>query len=142
MLGHLTEEEYFKIKPSDPVPAVFYGLPKVQNVQLTVKDNHYTLASPSTSIPLRPINSRMGSLTNIVFKYLADLLSPPRSDHKKRNRIFRRRIPVHFYSCRFSLRSHPKQAGLKLHLEGQDKPDQKPNCGADEVCTAQQLLFL
>ena len=68
-LGNLTEKEYFKIKPSDPVPAAFYGLPKVHKVQLTVKDDHYTLASPSTPIPLRPINSSIGSPTYHVSKY-------------------------------------------------------------------------
>ena len=79
--GNLTEKEYFKIKPSDPVPAAFYGLPKVHKVQLTVKDDHYTLASPSTPITLRPINSSIGSPTYHVSKYLANLLGPLRSDH-------------------------------------------------------------
>ena len=79
--GNLTEKEYFKIKPSDPVAAAFYRLPKVHKVQLTVKDHHYTLASPSTPIPLRPINSSIGSPTYHVSKYLANLLSPLRSDH-------------------------------------------------------------
>ena len=74
--GNLTEKEYFKIKPSDPVAAAFYGLPKVHKVQLTVKDDHYTLASLSTPIPLRPINSSIGSPTYHVSKYLANLLSP------------------------------------------------------------------
>ena len=50
-------------------------------VQLTVKDDHYTLVSPSTPIPLRPINSSIGSPTYHVSKYLANLLSPLRSDH-------------------------------------------------------------
>ena len=72
--GNLTEKEYFRIKPSDPVPADFYVLPKVHQVQLTVKDDHYTLASPSTPIPLKPINSSIGSPTYHVSKYLADLL--------------------------------------------------------------------
>ena len=79
--GNLVEKEYFKIKPNDPVPAAFYGLPKVHKVQLTVKDDHYTLASPSTPIPLRPINRSLRSPTYHVSKYLADLLSPLRSDH-------------------------------------------------------------
>ncbi|XP_068691531.1 uncharacterized protein [Montipora foliosa] len=80
--GNLTEKEYFKIKPSDPVPAAaFYGLPKVHKVQLTVKDDHYTLASPSTPIPLRPINSSIGSPTYHVSSIWRILLSPLRSDH-------------------------------------------------------------
>ncbi|XP_068674499.1 uncharacterized protein [Montipora foliosa] len=66
--GNLTEKEYFKMKPSDLVPAAFYGLPKVHKVQLTVKDDHYTLASPSTPIPLKPINSSIGSPTYHVSK--------------------------------------------------------------------------
>ena len=66
----------------------------------------------------------------------------PDSQTRRGNRIFRRRFSVHLYSCRFSLTSHPKQAGVKSHLEGQEKPDQKPNCRADEVRTAHQLLFI
>ena len=42
----------------------------------------------------------------------------------------------------FALKVIQKQAGVKSHLEGQDKPDQKPNCRCDEVLTAQQLLFI
>ena len=79
--GKLTEKEHFKIKPSDPVPAAFHGLPKVHKVQLTEKEDHYTLASPSTPIPLRPINSSIRSPTYHFSKYLADFLSPLCSDH-------------------------------------------------------------
>ena len=61
--GNLTDSEYCKIKPNDPVPAAFYGLPKIHNVQLAAKDDHYTLATPSTLIPLRSINSCIGSPT-------------------------------------------------------------------------------
>ena len=157
--GNLTEKEYFKIQPSDPVPAAFYGLSKVHKVQLKVKDDHYTLSSPSPPIRLRPINISIGSPTYHVSKYLADLVSPLRSDHgyidkasrfrtdsdsqtRRGNGIFRRCIPVYLYSCRCSLKSHPKQAGVESHLERQDKPDRKSNCGADEIRTAQQLLFI
>ena len=66
----------------------------------------------------------------------------PDSQTRRGNRIFRRRFPVHLYCCRFSLTSHTRQAGVISHLEGQDKLDQKPNGRADEVCTAQQLLFI
>ena len=63
------------------MPDAFYGFPKVHKVQLTAKDDHYTLASPSTPIPLRPINSSIGSPTYYVSKYLADLLNPLRSEY-------------------------------------------------------------
>ena len=78
--GNLTESECFKIKPSDPVPPAFYGLPKIHKVQLVAKDGHYTLATPSTPIPLRPINSCIGSPTYHVSRYMADLFSSLRSD--------------------------------------------------------------
>ena len=71
--GKLTEKEYFKIKPNDPV-AAFYGLPKIHKVQLTAKEDHFTLTTPSTPIPLRPINSCIGSPTYYLSKHLADLL--------------------------------------------------------------------
>ena len=64
----------------------------------------------------------------------------PDSQTRRGNRIFRHRIPVDFSTCRFSLTSYPKQAAVKSHLEGQDKPDKKPNYRADEVRTAQQLF--
>ena len=66
----------------------------------------------------------------------------PDSQTRQRNCIFRRRIPVHFDSCRSSLKSHPKQAGVESHLERQDKTDQNSNCRADENRTVQQLLFI
>ena len=66
----------------------------------------------------------------------------PDSQTRRGNCIFRRRIPVHFDSCRSSLKSHPKQAGVESHLERQDKTDQESNCRADENRTVQQLLFI
>ena len=64
------------------------------------------------------------------------------SQTRRGNRIFRRRIHVYLYFCRSSRKSHPKQAGVESHLERQDKPGRKSNCGADEIRTAQQLLFI
>ena len=78
--GNLTGSEYFKIKPNDPVPAAFYGLPKFHKIKLSAKDDHYTVADPSEPIPLRPINSCIGSPTYQVSRYLADLLKPLCSD--------------------------------------------------------------
>ena len=51
----------------------------------------------------------------------------PDSQTRRRNRIFRRRIPVHLFSRRSSLKSHPKQAGVESHHT--HKTDQ--NCRAD-----------
>ena len=118
----------------------------------------------STPIPLRPINRSKYRVPYLPrFQVFGRFAQPPAFRswlHDKelkgirrfskdpgrqtrlRNRILRRRIPVHLYSCRSSLKSHPKQAGVESHLEIQDKTDQKSNCRADEIRTAQQLLFV
>ena len=62
--GNLTESEYFKIKPNDPVPAAFYGLPKVHKIKLSAKDDHYTVADPSEPIPLR-LHKQLHRFTNL-----------------------------------------------------------------------------
>ena len=74
-LGNLSETEYWKLRPSDSTPASFYGLPKIHKVELKQMDNHFTLPeNTETRIPLRPINSCIGTPTYELSKYLASLL--------------------------------------------------------------------
>ena len=71
--GHLSDAEYKKIRPSDSYPAAFYGLPKVHKVSLIEQSDHYTIDA-DTAIPLRPINSSIGSPTYELSKYLTRIL--------------------------------------------------------------------
>ena len=72
---NLTESEYWRLRPFDSSSASFYGLPKIHKVPLIVDQDHFTLreGEPST-VPLRPINSCVGSPTYQLSKYLASLL--------------------------------------------------------------------
>ena len=58
--GNLTRGQYLQMYPSDPLPPLFYGLPKVHK----------------PDIPLRPIVSTIGSVTYDVAKHLASILAP------------------------------------------------------------------
>ena len=70
-----TEPEYWRLRPFDSCPAMFYGLPKVHKVPLVCNDDHFTLDERlSGDIPLRPINSNVDSPTYQLSKYLANLL--------------------------------------------------------------------
>ena len=66
----------WKLRPTDPTAAAFYGLPKIHKVELTPKDDHFILNENVTSIPTRPINSCIGSPIYSVSKYLAKILKP------------------------------------------------------------------
>ena len=57
--GNLDRKTYLKLYPSDPLPPLFYGLPKIHK----------------EGIPLRPIVSSIGSVTYDVSKHIAGLLS-------------------------------------------------------------------
>ena len=72
---NLTEKEYWQLKPFDSSPATFYGLPKVHKVPLVCSGDHFTFDKDiDHQIPLRPINSNIGSPTYQLSKYLAKLL--------------------------------------------------------------------
>ena len=72
---NLTESEYWRLRPFDSSAASFYGLPKIHKVPLIVNQDHFILreGEPAT-VPLRPINSCVGSPTYQLSKYLASLL--------------------------------------------------------------------
>ena len=71
----LTESEYWKLRPSESTPAALYGPPKVHKVNLQPTDDHLTLPQDTViKIPLRPINSCIGSPTYELLKYLASIL--------------------------------------------------------------------
>jgi hypothetical protein len=71
---NLTEKEYWQLKPFYSSPATFYGLPKVHKVPLVCNGDHFTLDKDiDHQIPLRPINSNIGSPTYQLSKYLAKL---------------------------------------------------------------------
>ncbi|CAB4043841.1 Hypothetical predicted protein, partial [Paramuricea clavata] len=74
--GHLSESDYWKLRPFDSTAAAFYGLPKVHKVPLKEDHDHFTIEkkNPPTQIPLRPINSSIGSPTYQVSKHLAGIL--------------------------------------------------------------------
>ena len=67
--GFLTDE-YKKLRPFDSYPAAFYGLPKIHKVPLVEQNDHFTIDA-DTEVPLRPINSSIGSPTYEISKYLA-----------------------------------------------------------------------
>ena len=58
--GNLTRGQYLQLYPSDPLPPLFYGLPKVHK----------------PDVPLRPIVSMVGSVTYDIAKHLAPILAP------------------------------------------------------------------
>ena len=73
--GSLTESEYWKLRPAKLTPAALYGLPKVHKVNLQPTDDHLTLPQDTViKIPLRSINSCIGSPTYKLSKYLASIL--------------------------------------------------------------------
>ena len=76
-LGHLTEVDYWRLRPFDSIAASFYGVPKVHKVSLVEKEDHFTIEEgvPPVKIPLRPTNSCIGSPTYQVSKCLAYLLN-------------------------------------------------------------------
>ena len=55
-----SRRQYLQLYPSDPMPPLFYGLPKVHKAE----------------VPLRPIVSTIGSVTYPLAKHLARLLGP------------------------------------------------------------------
>ena len=73
---NLTESEYWRLRPFDSSAATFYGLPKIHKMPLIVNQDHFTFreGEPAT-VPLRPINSCVGSPTYQLSKYLASLYS-------------------------------------------------------------------
>ena len=72
---NLPEKQYWQLKPFDSSPATFYGLPKVHEVPLVCNGDHFTLNRDiDHEVPLRRINSNVGSPTNQLSKYLAELL--------------------------------------------------------------------
>ena len=72
--GNLTEEEYQRLRPFDSYPATFYTLPKVHKVPLTEELDYFTINTDNTNIPMRPINSCIGSPCYEISKHLASLL--------------------------------------------------------------------
>ncbi|KAL9967449.1 hypothetical protein ACROYT_G025671 [Oculina patagonica] len=79
--GNLTESEYWRLRPSESTPAAFYGLPKIHKVKLEPKEDHFTLPKEATpQVPLRPINSCIGSPTYQLSKYLASILKSLQSE--------------------------------------------------------------
>ena len=79
--GNLTESEYWRLRPSESIPAAFYGLPKIHKVKLEPKEDHFTLPKEATpQVPLRPINSCIGSPTYQLSKYLASILKSLQSE--------------------------------------------------------------
>ena len=74
-LGNLNETDYWKLRPSDSTPTSFYSLPRIHKVVLRQMDDHLTLLEDTEArIPLRPINSCIGSPTYELSKYLASVL--------------------------------------------------------------------
>ena len=70
--GNLTESEYWRLRPSESTPAAFYGLPKIHKVKLVHKEDHFIVPKEATPlVPLRPINSSIGSPT---YQCLASIL--------------------------------------------------------------------
>jgi hypothetical protein len=53
--GHLTENQYKSLRPSDSYPAAFYGLPKIHKIPLIEKVDHFTVDN-NVKIPMRPCN--------------------------------------------------------------------------------------
>jgi uncharacterized protein YajQ (UPF0234 family) len=74
--GHLSESDYWKLRHFDSTAAAFYGLPKVHKIPLKEEHDHFTIEKENspTQIPLRPINSSIGSPTYQVSKHLAGIL--------------------------------------------------------------------
>jgi hypothetical protein len=74
--GHQSESDYWKLRPFDSTAAAFYGLPKVHKIPLKEEHNHFTIEKENSpiQIPLRPINSSIGSPTYQVSKHLAGIL--------------------------------------------------------------------
>jgi len=73
-LGSLNETDDWKLCLSESTPASVYGLPKIHKVELQQMDDHLTLPEGSeTRIPLRAINSCIGSPTFELSKYLASV---------------------------------------------------------------------
>ena len=71
---NLTESEYWRLRPFDSSSAS-YGLPKIHKVPLIVNQDHFTLwEGELATVPLRPINSCVGSPTYQLSKYLASLI--------------------------------------------------------------------
>ena len=58
--GKIPRSLYLQLYPSDPMPPLFYGLPKIHK----------------SGVPLRPIVSTIGSVSYTLAKYLARLLGP------------------------------------------------------------------
>ena len=56
------------------VTATFYTLPKVHKVPLTEELDYFTINTDNTNIPMRPINSCIGSPCYEISKHLASLL--------------------------------------------------------------------
>ena len=50
-----------RLRPFDSYPATFYALPKVHKVPLTEELDYFTINTDNTNIPMRPINSCIGS---------------------------------------------------------------------------------
>ncbi|CAB4026981.1 Hypothetical predicted protein [Paramuricea clavata] len=83
--GHLTENQYKSLRPSDSYPAAFYGLPKIHKIPLIEKVDHFTVDT-NVKIPMRPINSCIGSPNYQVSKHLASVLKHLyEGDHAVRN---------------------------------------------------------
>ena len=73
-LGNLNETDYWKLRPSDSTPTSFYSLPRIHKVVLQQMDDHLTLLEDTEArIPLRPINSCIGSSTYELSKHLASV---------------------------------------------------------------------
>ncbi|CAB4008156.1 Hypothetical predicted protein, partial [Paramuricea clavata] len=62
-----------KLRPFDSYLAAFYSLPKIHKVPLVEQNDHCTIEA-ETEVPLRPINSSIGSPTYEISKYLANIL--------------------------------------------------------------------
>ena len=58
--GNLSRGQYLQLYPSDPLPPLFYGLPKVHK----------------PGVPMRPIVSTVGSVTYHLAKHLSRILTP------------------------------------------------------------------
>jgi hypothetical protein len=83
--GHLTENQYKSLRPSDSYPAAFYGLPKIHKIPLIEKVDHFTVDN-NVKIPMRPINSCIGYPNYQVSKHLASVLKHfYEGDHAVRN---------------------------------------------------------
>ena len=72
--GNLTDSEYWRLRPTESTLAAFNRLPKIHMVKLKPKEDHFTLPKEVTpQVPLRPINSCIGSPTYQLSKYLASI---------------------------------------------------------------------